>query len=313
MRLRIIARVDGGDTRHAGETAEGHVEVFERHRPHLFNLGYRMLGSAAEAEDVVQDAYLRWHQADAEAIETPVAWLTTVVTRLCLTRLTAARARRETYVGPWLPEPVVTENGVLGPLETVEQREMVSFGFMVLLERLTPPERAVFVLREAFGHSHRDIARILDIEEAHSRQLHARARQHVESQRRKFEADEGKQRRIVEGFIHAVGTGDVARLERLLAEDVEAWSDGGGKVPAARKPTIGRDRVLDFLRSLGARPEAAYVEGTVAEVNGCLAAVMWLNGRVTAVVVPELRDGLAVAFRTVVNPDKLATIEAQLA
>ncbi|MFB6938557.1 sigma-70 family RNA polymerase sigma factor [Streptomyces chartreusis] len=155
------------------------ADEFETHRPRLFGLAYRMLGSAHEAEDTVQDAYLRFSGADRGAIEHPAAWLARVVTNLCLTRLTSARARREQYVGPWLPEPVITSDGTLGPLESAEQRDAVSLAMLVLLERLTPTERAVYVLREAFAYGHREIAEVLELTEANCRQLYRRAVQRV--------------------------------------------------------------------------------------------------------------------------------------
>jgi RNA polymerase sigma factor (sigma-70 family) len=184
--------------------------MFEASRQRLFGLAYRLLGEATEAEDVVQDAYLRWMNSHDVAV--PEAWLTTVVTNLCLNRLTSARARRESYVGPWLPQPVVTADGALGPLETVELRDSVSLGVLVLLERLTPAERAVFVLREAFGHSHREIAAILAMEEAHSRQLYRRARDHVGNPRKRFDADQRDRDRILQSLLAASADGDVARL-----------------------------------------------------------------------------------------------------
>lgn len=285
------------------------VEVFEDQRSRLFGLAYRMLGSATEAEDVVQDAFLRWHKADR--VEVPAAWLTKVVTNLCLNRLTSARATRERYVGTWLPEPVLTDGGVLGPLETVEQRDMVSLGFLVLLERLSPPERAVFVLREAFGHHHREIAEILDFDEAHSRQLHSRARKHIAEVRKRFAADQEQHRRIVDRFLAATLEGDVAGLERLLADDVVSWADGGGQTTAARRPIVGKDKVLRYLLGFHARPEAALVATKVAEVNGEPAALIWFGDGLAAVFAPEINDGVITAVRLVINPAKLAYADAQ--
>jgi RNA polymerase sigma-70 factor (TIGR02957 family) len=281
------------------------VTVFEEQRPRLFGLAYRLLGSAAEAEDAVQDAFLRWHAADRSYVQNPTAWLTKVVTNLCLTRLTSAQARRETYVGPWLPEPVLTADGALGPLETVEQRDLVSFGVLVLLERLTPPERAVFVLREAFGHRHREIAEILDIDETHSRQLHSRARKHVTETRKRFTADQDTRRRIVERFLAATLHGDVQALEQLLADDVVSWADGGGTVTAARRPVIGKAKVLRYLGGMGARPEVALVEPEIVEVNGAPAVLLRLGGIVAAVLAPEVDGEQVTAVRLVVNPAKL--------
>ncbi|MFD7665710.1 RNA polymerase sigma-70 factor [Streptomyces sp. NPDC059788] len=287
---------------------------FEAHRPRLFSLAYRMLGSASTAEDLVQDTYLRWSAADRSTVRTPAAWLTKVMTNLCINQLTSARARRELYMGPWLPEPVRTDTaaGRLGPLETAEQRESVSFALLTLMERLTAAERAVFVLREAFGHSHRDIARIIGVGEAHSRQLHRRARERLDHPRRHFDVDDAQRRKIVERFFAATLEGDVAGLERLLADDVVAWADGGGRATAARRPVAGRAKVLRYLLGLGSRPEAASVGFEPAEVNGVPAALVLVDRTLLAVVVPEIHEGRVVALRTVINPDKLAFAAGQL-
>lgn len=277
---------------------------FEAERGRLFGLAYRMLGEASEAEDVVQDAYLRW-EASA-SVEVPGAWLTKVVTNLCLNRLTSARARRERYVGPWLPEPVFTDGSVLGPLETVEQRDSVSLGMLVLLERLTPPERAVFVLREAFDYGHREIAEILDLDEAHVRQLYRRAREHVGESRKRFTPSLEQQKKIVERFLAATLDGDVVGLERLLAEDAVSWADGGGKAMAARQPVFGRDRVVRLLAGLARHPRAAGAELEIGLVNGEPAVVVHEAGVLTSVIVPEVVGDRVVAVRAVANPDKLA-------
>ncbi|HEY4459037.1 MAG TPA: RNA polymerase sigma-70 factor [Pseudonocardiaceae bacterium] len=282
-----------------------------RARARLFGLAYRMLGSAEEAEDVVQDAFLRWHDADHAIIDTPAAWLTTVVTNLCLNRLTSARVRRERYVGPWLPEPVLTADGALGPLETVEQRDSVALGVLVMLERLTPPERAVFVLREAFGHRHREIADILGIDEAHSRQLHRRARTHIADARSRFPVDPAQRHRIMARFLAAVLDGDLAGLEQLLAEDVVSWADGGGQTTASRRPIVGRATVLRYLRGMSTRPEVARVRAEIAEVNGQPAALLRMDETLVGVLAPQIDGERVVAVRFILNPAKLAFIAAQ--
>jgi RNA polymerase sigma factor (sigma-70 family) len=193
-------------------------EVFEAERRRLFWLAYRLLGSASDAEDVLQTAFERWIAADGR-VTTPALWLTTVVTNLCLKELSSARRRRERYAGTWLPEPVVTSGGALGPLESAEQRDSVSFAVLVLLERLTPAERAVFVLQEAFDYSYGEIAQILGRSEAGCRQLRRRASQRLGTPARRFRPDRGQWRRLVEQFLAAAASGDVAGLERLLAED----------------------------------------------------------------------------------------------
>ncbi|WP_238580746.1 RNA polymerase sigma factor SigJ [Streptomonospora alba] len=309
------ARGDGGEAApepSAPLSDSAKAALFHEQRPRMLGLAYRMLGSAAEAEDAVQDAFLRWNAADASAVRVPAAWLTKVVTNLCLNRLTSARATRESYIGPWLPEPVLIDDGALGPMETAEQRDSVSVGVLVMLERLTPPERAVFVLREAFGHTHREIAELLDVEEDHSRQLLRRAREHVGAPQRRFAADTAQQRRIVERFVAAAVEGDVGSLERMLAEDVVAWTDGGGTVRAAPRPITGRAKVARFASVVGIRPEAAGLEAEVRAVNGETAAILRVGGELSGVMWLETApDGRITAVRVVLPPGKLAFLAGQ--
>lgn len=288
------------------------ADEFETHRPRLFGLAYRMLGSADEAEDTVQDAYLRFSGADRTAIEYPAAWLAKVVTNLCLTRLTSARARREQYVGPWLPEPVVTSDGVLGPLESAEQRDAVSMAMLVLLERLTPTERAVYVLREAFAYGHREIAETLDLTEANCRQLYRRAVQRVGEERTRFEPSPERQEELVRSFLTAARDGDLGGLEKLLAADVVWSSDGGGKVSAARRPIEGRDKVFRFLAG-ATRTFLAGVDFTAVEINGATALAVWEGDTLLSVTAFDVRDGLVTHAWAVVNPDKLDFVRRQLA
>lgn len=288
------------------------ADEFERHRPRLFGLAYRMLGSADEAEDAVQDAYLRFTGADRAGIDHPAAWLAKVVTNLCLTRLTSARARRESYVGTWLPEPVLTSDGTLGPLESAEQRDAVSTALLVLLERLTPTERAVYVLREAFAYGHREIAGVLGLGEANCRQLYRRAVRRLGEPESRFEAGPERRERLISSFLTAARDGDLAGLEKLLAEDVTWWSDGGGRVSAARRPVEGRDKVLRFLAG-GMRGFAADWDFSVAEVNGAPALVARVGDVLVGVVSFAFRDGLVGDLHTVVNPDKLVFVRRQLA
>ncbi|WP_405874930.1 RNA polymerase sigma-70 factor [Streptomyces sp. NBC_00005] len=288
------------------------ADEFETHRPRLFGLAYRLLGSADEAEDAVQDAYLRFNGADREGIEYPAAWLAKVVTNLCLNRLTSARARRERYVGPWLPEPVVTSDGTLGPLESAEQRDAVSMAMLVLLERLTPTERAVYVLREAFGYGHREIAGVLNLTEANSRQLYRRAVQRVGEGRSRFEPAPERQEELVRSFLTAARDGDLAGLEKLLTADVTWSSDGGGKVSAARRPVEGLDKVAR-LAAGGAERFAAGLDFTTTEVNGAPGLAAWAGDRLMGMVAFDVRDGLISHVRVVVNPDKLDFVRRQLA
>ncbi|MFF0270259.1 RNA polymerase sigma factor SigJ [Kribbella sp. NPDC004536] len=283
------------------------VAEFVQQRPRLFAIAYRMLGEASEAEDVLQDAYLRW--SGRAAVETPAAWLTTVVTNLCINRLTSARVRRERYVGPWLPEPVATGND---PQEAVELKDTVSLGFLVLLEKLTPPERAVFVLREAFGYTHRDSADVLGVDEAHARQLYHRALARIGNARRRFEARPADGTKLVEGFIAATVDGDVKGLEAILTEDAAIWADGGGKAIAAREPIFGRANAAHYLAGLAAGPRASTARLSVAEVNNAPAVLVHEFGELTAVLVPELRGTTITTIRAILNPDKLAYLRSQL-
>ncbi|MGB6164673.1 MAG: RNA polymerase sigma-70 factor [Pseudonocardiaceae bacterium] len=287
------------------------VREFEAARPRLFALAYRLLGSASEAEDAVQDTFLRWNGVDRALVVVPAAWLAKVVTNLCLNRLTSASARREDYVGPWLPEPVLTADPSLDPMETIEQRESVSLGFLVLLERLTPAERAVFVLREAFAYSHREIADILELTEANSQQLYRRARAHVSQEHPRFDVSGEQEHRITERFLAAARGGDLAGLEHMLAADVVAWADGGGKAPAARRPVRGAEQVARYLSGWMSRPLPG-LEITVAEVNGQPGILGVAGGRLLVVMVLELAGDCVSVVRTIANPDKLSFISGQL-
>ncbi|MEU5870531.1 RNA polymerase sigma-70 factor [Glycomyces sp. NPDC047369] len=287
------------------------VDRFEAARPRLAAIAYRMLGSAAEAEDAVQETFLRWQGADLERIEVPEAWLTKVLTNLCLNQLTSARARRETYVGEWLPEPVLGGDPMLGPADTAEQRESVSYAVLTLMERLTPNERAVYVLREAFDYPHREIAGILDITEAGSQQIFHRAKKHVADGRARTEIDQAAARRIVEEFLAAATGGSVAPLLELLTDDSVAQGDGGGKVPAKSSPYAGASAVAKFLWGLfRPAPAKQKIVGGSPQVyawtaNGEPAAIAVLDGRVIGVMCLEVgADGIA-AVRSQVNPDKL--------
>ncbi|GIH61954.1 RNA polymerase sigma factor SigJ [Microbispora siamensis] len=299
-------------------TAE-YVDRFEASRPRLEAIAYRLLGSAGEAEDAVQETFLRWQAAGVDHIEVPEAWLTKVLTNLCLNQLTSARARRETYVGRWLPEPLLAGDPMLGPADTAEQRESVSYAVLTLMERLSPSERAVYVLREAFDYPHREIAEILDITEAASQQIFHRAKKHIADGKARTEIGEAATRRIVEEFLAAATTGRIEPLVRLLTEDAIAIGDGGGKVPARAKAFEGALAVAKFLRGLFIPAEAkrALVGGT-AEVylwtaNGDPAVVAVVDGQVVGVMCLEVTaEGIA-AFRSQVNPDKLERATAQWA
>jgi RNA polymerase sigma-70 factor (TIGR02957 family) len=226
-----------------GEHEDG-LSAFAAVRPRLFGIAYRMLGSAAEAEDIVQDVWLRWQATDRSVVENPPAFLATTTTRMCINFAQSAQSRRETYIGPWLPEPVDTSSD---PALGAERGEALGLAILLLLEKLSPTERAAYVLREAFDYSYRQIADILQIEEANSRQLVSRARKHIADGRR-TPASSAERQRLLEAFIGAAQKGDLAALEGLFAEDVVSYSDGGGIVrTAARVPVAGRERVAKFI------------------------------------------------------------------
>ncbi|EGG48732.1 RNA polymerase sigma-70 factor [Streptomyces griseoaurantiacus M045] len=290
---------------------QGDVERFEACRPRLGALAYRLLGSAGEAEDAVQETFLRWQAADVGRIDVPEAWLTKVLTNLCLNQLTSARARRETYVGQWLPEPLLDGDPMLGPADTAEQRESVSYAVLVLLERLAPKERAVYVLREAFGYPYREIAAILGITEAAGQQLFHRAKKHVAEGRSRGEVDRAAAQRVVEEFLAAATSGRTEPLVRLLTDDAVAVGDGGGKVPARTKAFEGAVAVARFMRGLFSpgKGKRALVGGSpgihATTANGGPAIVAEVDGRVVGVLCLEITpDGIA-AFRSQANPDKL--------
>ena len=299
-------------------TVEVAAEFFGNERHRFFGLAYRLLGSASDADDVLQDAFLRWAGTDRTSIKEPAAWLTTVVTNLCLNRLASARQKREHYVGTWLPEPVLTSDGSLGPLETAEQRDSVSLALLVLLEQLTPPERAVFVLHESFGYRHQEIAHVLGLTEAHSRQLLRRARQRVAAHRPPARPIPKEWQDLVESFFAAATAGDVERLERLLAEDVAYFGDGGGKAPVARHPVLGRYRVAHFFAKVFPRylADPGYRDGVelmVSEVNGEPGILAWSNGVLAAVLMADVAEHHIVGLRVMMNPDKLGFVARQVA
>ncbi|MFI7048675.1 RNA polymerase sigma factor SigJ [Streptosporangium sandarakinum] len=295
------------------------VDRFEASRPRLEAIAYRLLGSAGEAEDAVQETFLRWQAADVERVEVPEAWLTKVLTNLCLNQLTSARARRETYVGQWLPEPLLAGDPMLGPAETAEQRESVSYAVLTLMERLSPGERAVYVLREAFDYPHREIAEILGITESASQQTFHRAKKHVAEGRARAEIDEAAARRIVEEFLAAAASGQTEPLVHLLTGDAVAIGDGGGKIPARAKTFEGAVAVAKFLRGLlkpgGAK--RALVGGSPGiyawTANGEPAIVAVVDGRVVGVTCLEVTAEGIVAVRNQINPDKLERATARWA
>jgi RNA polymerase sigma-70 factor (TIGR02957 family) len=276
-------------------------------RPAAFAVAYRMLGSVSEAEDAVQEGFLRLHRAVSEGaeIESPRAYLTAVVTRICIDQLRSARARRETYVGEWLPEPLVDDD----PARHAEMADSLSLAFLVLLESLSPEQRAAFLLREVFDYPYDQIAEIVGKTEDNARQLAARARRHVEERRPRFEASRQARDALADRFFAAIGDGNLEGLEELLAEDVVLHGDGGGKAPALARALHGRDRVERTLRNwvkAGLRLVPFPITWRRVEVNGQPGALtLDPEGRVINVMALDIADGRIQAIRSVVNPDKL--------
>lgn len=290
--------------------------VFEAHRGLLFGIAYRMLGSAMEAEDMVQEAYLRFRKVDPAQVDSPRAYLTTIITRLCLDELKSARAQRESYYGEWLPEPVPGDGlPVLGapadsPAEVLRQRESIATAFLVLLESLTPLQRAVFLLREVFDYSYAEIAGMVGESEANCRQHYRRAKQYVVERRPRFEPREAEQERLVAGFLQAVSTGDVGGLAASLAQDVLLVPDGGGRVAAAPRPLLGREQVLRLLGGLH-RLGPPGVRARVAPVNGAPALVFRDAEKVFSVMTFTFFEGRIAGIYIMLNPEKLAYISRE--
>lgn len=281
------------------------MERHEQLRPYLFAIAYRMLGSVADAEDVVQEAFLRYHAAGAEP-ESPKAYLATITTRLAIDQLRSARTQREVYPGEWLPEPLAEEDAA----QHAEMADSLSLTFLHLLEKLSPVERAVFLLREVFDYPHEDVARIVGKSPSNSRQILARAHAHMEEGRRRFEVSRAEREEVARRFIEAWETGDTDELVAVLAPDATVYGDGGGKAPAIREPLIGALRVAKALigwRQMAIEQGVTYQAATVNGEPGVVYS--WPDGSVAAVQELDIADGVVVAIRSILSPDKLAHLE----
>jgi RNA polymerase sigma-70 factor (ECF subfamily) len=283
------------------------MDEFETYRPLLFSIAYRMLGSASEAEDMVQETYLRFRLAQDDQIRSLKSYLTTIITRLCLDELKSARAQREQYIGPWLPEPLLTNDADAA----LERRETISMAFLVLLEALTPPERAVFVLHEAFDYPFDEIGEIIGKNAVACRQLFHRARLRLDEHRPRFTASLEEQQDLTARFLLAAQSGDVQALTEALAQDVVVWSDGGGKVSAALRPVSGQDRVLRFVQGLVRKSLADFVVSAEI-INGAPALLFWTGGKLFMVASFRVGDGHIQEIYGIMNPDKLAYLQRQL-
>lgn len=279
--------------------------AFEEHRSLLFGVAYRMLGTIAEAEDATQEAYLRFRGAEG-VIANPRAYLVTVTTRICMDVLKSARRQREQYIGPWLPEPLIRRAGSEpAPEDAVASEDSISMAFLVMLEELGPAERAVFLLREVFDYDYADIAQTVGKSEAACRQIFRRAREHLAARQHRYSADYHQRRALTVRFLQAANEGDMAGLVELLAADVVAYSDGGGKASSAINPIYTADRVARFVLGVMRKEPPASVE--LADVNGQPGIILRRkSGRVSAVAVLDFVDGRIATLFTVRNPDKLA-------
>jgi RNA polymerase sigma-70 factor (ECF subfamily) len=280
-------------------------EAFDEHRGRLFSIAYRMLGSVADAEDLVQETFLRWQKAELTCVKSPGAFLSTIITRLCINHLHSARTRREQYVGPWLPEPLLTAREV-DRAGDARLAESLSIAFLVLLESLSPIERSVYLLHEVFDYDHREIAEIVGKSEVTCRQTLRRARQQVAAGRPRFDSSPQQREQLTHQFLKASAEGDLQGLITMLAEDVALWSDGGGKATAALRPILGADRVVRFM--LGALrklvPAGRVFQST--EINGQGGVITYVNRRPISVLVLDVVDGRVRTIYIVANPEKLA-------
>ncbi|GAA3391171.1 RNA polymerase sigma-70 factor [Cryptosporangium minutisporangium] len=285
-------------------------QVFNQHRNLLFSVAYRILGTAADAEDAVQDAWIKWSAADRAQVAEPKSYLTRIVSNVALERLRSTRYQRETYVGPWLPEPILTSSDTA---DSVTAAESVSMAMLVVLETLSPLERAVFVLKEVFGFSYAEIAAAVERSEAAVRQATHRAREHVQARRPRFSADKAQQRAVTERFFAAATGGDLNGLMELLSPDVTLWTDGGGKVRQAMRPVVGASTVATWFAAIGSVSyqgiEPADMSVELVEINGGLGLVFRGAGRVVATVTFGIdADGRITTIHNVANPDKLRAI-----
>jgi RNA polymerase sigma-70 factor (ECF subfamily) len=286
-------------------TDDDALVLFQQHRSVLFGIAYRMLGSAADAEDILQDAWLKWSTVDTATVDAPRAYLARTVTNLSLNRLTSAAVQREAYVGPWLPEPLVTEPDASG---LVEQAEAVSMAMLVVLESLSPLERAVFILKEVFGFPFADIAGMLDRSEASVRQTGHRARSSVQARRPRYEAPAEVRRQVTDEFLAACLGGDLNRMMEMLAPDVTLWSDGGGKIRAALRPILGPDHVARWILGILTNRPIPAMSVQFVDVNGEPGLLVRSDGAPDSVFCLDLDETGITAVRVVRNPDKLRHI-----
>ncbi|MBD2777844.1 RNA polymerase sigma-70 factor [Iningainema tapete] len=284
-----------------------HLETFNQHRPLLFAIAYRMLGTVTDAEDMVQETFLRWQQTTEATVKSAKTYLSTIITRLCIDHLRSARVQREQYVGPWLPEPLVTQQ-IDDPAALLELADSLSMAFLVVLERLSPIERAIFLLREVFEYEYDEIAQMVGKSPANCRQILRRARQHITAQRPRFPVSHQQQEQITAKFLEASTQGDLQGLMVLLAKDVTYWSDGGGQVTAALKPLQGAMKVARFLLAIRSKWLSTAVAQMI-EINGQPGILTLVDGSIHSVTTFDIVDGYIQFVYTVRNPQKLKPLE----
>ncbi|GAB4578292.1 MAG: RNA polymerase sigma-70 factor [Anaerolineales bacterium] len=282
------------------------TDSFTSYRPLLFSIAYRMLGTVMDAEDVLQEAFLRWQRAPVEEVDNPRAYLSAVVTRLCIDHLRSARVQREEYIGPWLPEPLIMNDPA--PLEATILAESLSTAFLVLLENLNPVERAVYLLREVFDYDYAEIAKIVDKSEENCRQVFSRAKKYITERRPRFEPDPAQEQRLMGRFMETLASGDMDGLLEILAQEIVVYSDGGGKAFAAKKPVVGVVKVARFFFGLVKQIPPGW-EVRFARSNGLPALVNLINGVPHSVMAFQMFDGRIQNVFVVVNPEKLRGVQ----
>ncbi|MGV2830877.1 RNA polymerase sigma-70 factor [Myxosarcina sp. GI1(2024)] len=283
------------------------LDTFNHYRPLLFAIAYRMLSSAVDAEDMVQETFIRWQQVSGETVQSAKAYLSSIITRLCIDRLRSARIQKEHYMGTWLPEPILTEHQN-DPVKTVELADTLSTAFLVLLETLSPIERAVFLLREVFDYEYSDIGQIVDKNPVNCRQIVRRAKQHLAAHRPRFEVSRQRQKQLVEQFLQACNKGDFQGLITLLSEDITLWDDGGGKAPSILKPLHGAAKVARFLLTIRKKKPVETIY-QIREINGQPGILTCVNDRLFSVTTFDFSNDKIESAFILVNPDKLKPIE----
>jgi RNA polymerase sigma factor (sigma-70 family) len=285
-----------------------HTELFQKHRPRLLGLAYRMLGTPADAEDVLHDAWLRWHAQDKSSLDDPEAWLVTVVTRLALDRLRRAKLEREHYTGPWLPEPLIEPEE--HPEAKAEHAETLSMSFLLILERLTAEERAAFLLHDVFDYSHAEAAAMLGIAEDTARQRAHRAKQRLRDERVRFTANAQTQRRLLERFAQALERPTETNLRGLFADDAMHISDGGGLARAALRPLLGGERIARLYLQVARHEQGHTMRRRLHMLNGAPVMLTWTDGQLVTATWIECDDAHIVALHALRNPEKLARLAA---